>query len=37
MIIISFQGNKELQKTIDLAISLLQKHTKADQIENQVI
>ncbi|MDQ2180482.1 B3/4 domain-containing protein [Marinifilum sp. D714] len=37
MIILSFQGNHELQKAMDFAVSLLQKHAKGDKIETQII
>ncbi|PXY02472.1 hypothetical protein DF185_07420 [Marinifilum breve] len=37
MIILSFQGDLELQNAIDFAVSLLQKHAKGDNIETQII
>lgn len=37
MIILSFQGNHELQKAMDFAVSLLQKHAKGDKIETRII
>ena len=37
MIILSFQGDFELQKAMDFAVSLLQKHAKGDKIETQTI
>ncbi|WP_321297220.1 phenylalanine--tRNA ligase beta subunit-related protein [Marinifilum fragile] len=37
MIILSFQGDIDLQKTMNFAVSLLQKHAKANNIETQII
>jgi len=37
MIILSFQGNHELQKAMDFAVSLLQKHAKGDKVETRII
>ncbi|WP_421919648.1 B3/4 domain-containing protein [Marinifilum sp.] len=37
MIIISFQGDNDLLKAMNLALALLQKHAKAHNIETQII
>lgn len=37
MIILSFQGDHELQKAMDFAVSLLQKHAKGDKVETRII